>query len=317
MKFGDLPEPDGRRLRDVADTLAPADGSTERHSSAQHRIRRLCVDAALHGGDLDSLPSRIREAAVAASIEIRSHELPKLLATGWCSAVEAAMEDLALSAAEKRGLNRYRRRFNLDEGRLDGGGHFQMFRMMSLLDSLTTDGVVPRFDGASAAGGFGMLPFNLMKSEALLWVFSAVGYLQQVTRREFRGRSMSVGFRVAKGVYVRPGTFRGRAVESTSMEQRDAGLLGITTKHLYFKGSHTSFRVRLEKIVSFEPFRDGLGIMRDTASAKPEVFTMGTTDVWFAVNLINALLAIDDIELPGRDAPTLDDIVNEVPDEKV
>ena len=113
----------------------------ERHASAQHRIRRLCVDAALHGGDLDSLPSRIREAASAASIEIRSHELPKLLATGWCSAVEAAMEDLALSAAEKRGLNRYRMRFDLDEGRLDGGGHFQMFRMMALLDSLTTDGV--------------------------------------------------------------------------------------------------------------------------------------------------------------------------------
>ena len=289
----------------------------ERHASAQHRIRRLCVDAALHGGDLDSLPSRIREAASAASIEICSHELSNLLATGWCGAVEAAMEDLALSAAEKRGLNRYRRRFNLDEGRLDGGGHFQMFRMMALLDSLTTDGVVPRFDGASAAAGFGMLPFNLMKSDALLWVFGAVGYLQQVTRREFRGRSMSVGFRVAKGVYVRPGTFRGRAVESTSMEQRDAGLLGITTKHLYFKGSQTSFRVRMEKIVSFEPFRDGLQIMRDTARAKPEVFTMGTTDVWFAVNLINALVGIEDVALPGRDAPTLDDIVNEVPDEKV
>ena len=54
--------------------------------------------------------------------------------------------------------------------------------------------------------------------------------------------------------------------------------------------------------------------MRDTASAKPEVFTMGTTDVWFAVNLINALVGIEDVALPGRDAPTLDDIVNEIPD---
>ena len=57
--------------------------------------------------------------------------------------------------------------------------------------------------------------------------------------------------------------------------------------------------------------------MRDTASAKPEVFTLGTTDVWFALNLINALVGIDDIKLPGPDAPTLDDIVNEVPDEHV
>ena len=93
--------------------------------------------------------------------------------------------------------------------------------------------------------------------------------------------------------------------------------MGITTKHLYFKGSHKSSRVRLEKIVSFEPFRDGLQIMRDAARAKPEVFTMGTTDVWFAVNLINALVGIEDVALPGRDAPTLDDIVNEVPDKKV
>ena len=128
---------------------------------------------------------------------------------------------------------------------------------------------------------------------------------------------MSVGFPRGQGRLRPPGTFRGRAVESTFMEQRDAGLLGITTKHLYFKGSHTSFRVRLEKIVSFEPFRDGLQIMRDTARAKPEVFTMETTDVWFAVNLINALVGIEDVALPGRDAPTLDDIVNEVPDEKV
>ena len=67
------------------------------------------------------------------------------------------------------------------------------------------------------------------------------------------------------------------------MEQRDAGLLGITTKHLYFKGSHISFRVRMDKIVSFEPFRDGLAIMRDSARAKQEVFTTGTTDVWFPV----------------------------------
>ena len=36
--------------------------------------------------------------------------------------------------------------------------------------------------------------------------------------------------------------------------------------------------------------------MRAAARAKPEVFIMGTTDVWFAVNLINALLAIEDIE---------------------
>ena len=57
--------------------------------------------------------------------------------------------------------------------------------------------------------------------------------------------------------------------------------------------------------------------MRAAARAKPEVFIMGTTDVWFAVNLINALVGIEDVALPGRDAPTLDDIVNDGADEQV
>ena len=122
---------------------------------------------------------------------------------------------------------------------------------------------------------------------------------------------MGVSFRVAKGVYVRPSTFRGRSVASTSMQHTDTGTLGITTKHIYFKGDSKSFRVRLEKIVSFEPFQDGLGIMRDTARAKPEIFRMAATDAWFLLNIIDALMSIDTITLPKAGAPTLDDIVDQ------
>ena len=101
-----------------------------------------------------------------------------------------------------------------------------------------------------------------------------------------------------------------------SMEHRDSGLLGITTKHLYFKGSQKSFRVRLEKIVSLEPYRNGIEIMRDTARAKLEVFKMRMFDAWFSVNLIDALLDRDDLTLSGPDAPTLDDLVDPAPDRR-
>ena len=73
--------------------------------------------------------------------------------------------------------------------------------------------------------------------------------------------------------------------------------------------------MRLERIVSFEPYQDGLGIMRDTARAKPEIFTMDPTDAWFSINLIEALLDIDDLRPPRRDALTLDEIVDETPDD--
>ena len=52
-------------------------------------------------------------------------------------------------------------------------------------------------------------------------------------------------------------------------------MLGLTTKHIYFAGSRKRFRVRYDKIVAFEPYSDGLGIMRDAQTAKPQTFRTG------------------------------------------
>ena len=196
------------------------------HDNAANAITSLCVNAALRSADLDLLPQSIRETAVEGYMDMSDGDLRQTLADGWRKAVDAAMEDHSLSTEEKRGLNRYRGRFKLHEAELDSGGHFELFRMMVLLNSLVEHGNIPRLDRRSARAQFGRLPFNLMKSEALVWVFNGIGYIEQVTRREFQGQSMGMSFRVAKGVYVRPGTFRGRAVESSSMEQTDSGMLG-------------------------------------------------------------------------------------------
>ena len=287
----------------------------KKNARAKNSIRDLCVNAALRGDGLDTLPATIRETAAAGFIEMSDAALRDTLADTWGDALEAAMEDHVLTGRERRGLSRYRDQFNLSPSRLDRRGHYELFRKLALLDVIGEHGVIPRYDRRAARAEFGRLPFNLMKSEALIWLFDDVGYLRQVKRREFRGQSMGVSVRVAKGVYVRPGAFRGRAIETTEMERTDHGLLAITTKHIYFKGGDQSFRVRLERIVSFEPYRDGLGIMRDTARAVPEAFTMDGTDPWFAINLIDALLDIEDVTLPKRDSPTLDDIVDAGPDD--
>lgn len=287
----------------------------ERHDRAMEAIRAACVDAALRGTGLEDLEGRIHETAASADIEMFEHELTEVLEKGWCQAVEEAVEDHVLSVEEKRCLNRYRAHFRLDETRLDVyGQHFQLFKMMNLLRSLTEDEILPRFDLGTVREQFGRLPFNMMKSESLVWVFPNVRYLKEVTRREFRGSSMGASIRVAKRVYVRPGTFKGRSVESSSMEYQDSGVFGITTKHIYFTGSQKSFRVRLEKIVSFDPYKDALHIMRDTASAKPEAFTLSAFDVWFSVNAIDAVMAMDDAVLRKGDGPTLEDIMENDPD---
>ena len=63
--------------------------------------------------------------------------------------------------------------------------------------------------------------------------------------------------------------------------------MGVTSKHIYFHGARKRFRVRYDRIVSFEPYRDGIGIMRDAQTAKPQTFQTG--DGWFIYNLVTNL----------------------------
>ena len=51
----------------------------------------------------------------------------------------------------------------------------------------------------------------------------------------------------------------------------------------YYAGARKKFRVRYDRIVSFDPYNDGFGIMRDAQTAKPQTFRTG--DGWFAYNL--------------------------------
>ena len=76
-------------------------------------------------------------------------------------------------------------------------------------------------------------------------------------------------------VYYRPGTFRSRSVEWEETVHQDTGLLGFTTKHIYFSGPKKKFRVRYDRIVDFEPYDDGFGLMREAQTAKPQSLRTG------------------------------------------
>ena len=97
-------------------------------------------------------------------------------------------------------------------------------------------------------------------------------YLETVVRRERRGTSHGVSIRVAKGLYYSPRQFRSRPIEWEETVHTDTGTLGLTTKHVYFAGNRKKFRVRYDRIVSFEPYDDGFGLMRDAQTAKPQTF---------------------------------------------
>ena len=62
----------------------------------------------------------------------------------------------------------------------------------------------------------------------------------------------------------------------------------MTTKHLYYAGSRKKFRVRYDRIVSFDPYDDGFGIMRGAQSAKPQASRTGGG--WFVYHLATNLV---------------------------
>ena len=233
---------------------------------AESEISQLCRKAALHGEGLEELPRRARTIGSGANIRMTERKLKDTLIEGWCRALEDALSDKHLSNEEIKGLNKYLSALAISNSDISSlsSGHLDLFKFGLKLRTLQ-QGKIPRYEVSGSR-----LPFNLMKSEAVISVIEGVEYYKEVTRRQHQGSSMGASVRVAKGVYIRPGSYKGQTIETVSMERQDTGTFGLTTKHLYFVGNNTgrSFRIRLEKIVSLTPYEDALGVMRDTASAK-------------------------------------------------
>jgi len=202
-----------------------------------------------------------------------------LLIEAWQKAVEEVFADGLLSEEEENGLITVSDRFQLTQDDLDQRGAFTRVVKGGVLRDLM-EGTIPQRLRLSEP-----LPFNFQKSEALIWVFQGVDYYKQKTRRQRVGSGAGLSIRIAKGIYYRTSAFQSQPVAITETVLGDNGLLAVTNKHLYFGGgSGKSFRVRLDKIVSFEPYSNGIGIHRDTATAKPESFVTG--DGWFTFNLV-------------------------------
>ena len=275
------------RLRAFRDRLALENSAADQGALAElarsgadrvmleARLAAISVRDGDGDGHLQDLALSIRQAGLGQG------EANRLLIRAWETAVQGALEDGLLSLDEKKALAKYAGHFSLTQQALDQNGAQTSLVPAAVIRDVT-QGIIPQRQLAS-----GNVPFNLMKSEQLVWVIQGVDYLETVVRRERQGASHGLSIRVARGLYYRPSTFQSRPIEWEEAVHADTGMLGLTTKHIYFAGSRKRFRVRYDKIVAFEPFSDGSGIMRDAQTAKPQ--TLRTGDGWFAYNLATNL----------------------------
>lgn len=262
-----------RRRFDLSELDSRGRRALERvERAAFARLEELASDAVLDEALLNEFDTEL------AAAELSADSRARLLVEAFEHSLETALDDGILSHEEERAVNEFRERFELSERDLDRNGLWTQAAEAAVLREVM-EGNVPEPPQLNQRP-----PFNLMKSEDLVWVIPDAGYYKTKTVREFRGSSHGVSIRVAKGLYYRPSAFKGRSVSREETVLADRGLLGVTTKHIYFHGERERFRVRYDRIVSFEPFSDGLGIMRDNQRAKPESFVTG--DGWFIYNLV-------------------------------
>ena len=184
----------------------------------------------------------------------------------WRGVVGLATPSEFRNRLEENALTKYADHFGLTQQDLDGNS-VQTSLVQAAVVRDVTRGVIPQ-----CQRGSGAVPFNLMKSEQLVWVIQGVDYLETVTRRERRGTSQEVSIRVARGLYYSPRQFRSKPIEWEETVHADTGLLGLTTKHIYFAGARNQFRVRCDKIAASGPYEDGSGIMPDAQTARPQAF---------------------------------------------
>jgi hypothetical protein len=240
------------------------------------RVLNLAQNAALSSNELLSFKESLNK--ITSDSFIDEVSLKFLLISGWENAVEKALDDKMLTVDEEKALLDFCEKFALNQDNLDKNGAYTKMVKASVLRELM-DGKFPNKFKVD-----GQLPFNFQKDESLIWLFQNVPYYEQRTRTSYQGGYSGVSIRVMKGVYYRTGGFRGNPVVTTSLVQIDNGLFGVTNKHIYFSGSIKSFRIPFNKIVSFNPYKDGIGIQRDAVTAKPQIFL--TKDGWFTYNLL-------------------------------
>lgn len=202
----------------------------------------------------------------------------------WIDKFDEFTEDNFLDKDEELKLEKIYKRNNLDSVKLNRlrFGITEHYELYKELHEWIKNKILPKYNKSDYKG------VNFLKSEAPFYSIN-VGYYKEKTKTHYQGGSTGYSFKVAKGFWVRQNAFKGRPIKEEYMNFEGVGELILTNKYLYWKGDK-SFRIKLDKLVDITPYKNGIDIMRDLASARPEFFGYGKE-----INISSA--TVDGIEI--------------------
>lgn len=134
---------------------------------------------------------------------------------------------------------------------------------------------------------FGSLPILMTKKEYPIWAYNNIKGYEEKTGKRYVGGSRGTSVRICKGVYCRVGASKGYSVDYQYSQPLGVGSLIITNRALYYVSPSKTIKVLIPKIVSIEPYSDGIAIVKDGVRAHPLYFV--GFDSWFMMNLLPML----------------------------
>jgi hypothetical protein len=218
---------------------------------------------------------------------IGNSELQSLVLEGISNLIDTVLADHAITASEEARIDELCKAFSVGGKDLIPSGAMHKLAKGIILRELENGRLpdsLPKIEGD--------LPLNLERDEVIIWVFNGVSYLTPRTRTKYVGGSHGMSFRIMKGVYYRVGAFKGEPVKTEYLSNEGHGDLVITNRNVYFVSPQKVLKLPPRKILSIQPYADGIAITRDAANAKPQIFILD--DPWFATNAIARLNQISD-----------------------
>lgn len=124
---------------------------------------------------------------------------------------------------------------------------------------------------------------NLQKNECCYFTSNADWLENRTVTNRINYAGPTARIKIMKGVYYRAGSMGVQRITSEQLQVIDSGQVFLTNKRIIFVGNKKNSNIQLSKILSVNPFSDGVGIEKD--SGKSPIFRLSDNSDIFAMTL--------------------------------
>jgi len=111
------------------------------------------------------------------------------------------------------------------------------------------------------------VPINLQRNEVCYFATNVKWHEMRRQRQRIQYAGPTMRLKICKGVYWRMGDLAIRPVTKDVLTLIDEGTAYVTNKRLIFTGRMKNTNIRLNKVLDFTPYRDGVMIEKDSGKS--------------------------------------------------